>query len=564
METNEMLEKIHLLANNNFSLEEKAELMLPLLTDLDVTQILFEFSGIDVGNTMEFDGVMQRIPGVEALSKPEPDYRKVEALQGEEMVTVSAYRPMGTDFFSSKEKKWMELIVDVTLSSIERIFYSRKLESLEQIDMLTGMPNSDGFLRQIERHYNDMDLDSYAIVYYNLRGFSLVNRRFGGKETNEIIKRYSKIIEGYLSPGECLGHLGGDNFAALIHKSGLKDFLGLIEETETHGNIGSHKVPITLFSNAGVYEVEENTMKEPNEMLTLASIALNSARNISHVPYVISSPEINHAFFESQQMESDFSDALYNEEFVPFFQPKVDSRTNTLCGAEALVRWDRNGRLINPSEFVALFERNGMICDLDFYILEQTCKALSNWVRHDITPVRISINFSRKHLMNPEFANKILDYVRLYDVDTRYLEIELTETYDDNEKNAMIHFLKVMHDNGITVAIDDFGTGYSSLNVLRDFDADVLKIDKSFINKMEPKDRTVLTNIVHLATDLNMEVITEGVSTVEQLEYLNDVNCFLVQGYLYDEPLLANEFQKRLQNKSYDDPRNINSFQGSL
>jgi EAL domain-containing protein (putative c-di-GMP-specific phosphodiesterase class I) len=256
---------------------------------------------------------------------------------------------------------------------------------------------------------------------------------------------------------------------------------------------------------------------------------------------------------QQKQVISVFNDALRNGEFTPFYQPKVNTKTNTLVGAEALARWIRDGNLISPGDFIPVLEGDYRICELDFYMLEQVCKDLRRWIDEGMEPVCISTNFSRRNLSDPDFSKRITELISCYDIPKQYIEVELTETFSAEENKLLGRFINDMHDVGILIAIDDFGTGYSSLNLLREIPADLLKLDKSFIDGHTgaKRDSVVVSNIAKMANELNMGIIAEGVERREQVEFLQSVNIDMAQGYLYDKPLTKADFEKRLKDKIY-------------
>ena len=218
------------------------------------------------------------------------------------------------------------------------------------------------------------------------------------------------------------------------------------------------------------------------------------------------------------------------------------------------MRWIRDGKTISPGEFTPVLETDDSICVLDFYIFEQVCRDIRKCLDEGIEPVRISTNFSRKNLSDPDFADNIQNILTAYDIPKQYIEVELTETVSEDENDRLSRFINDMHSSQIAMAIDDFGTGYSSLNLLRDFSADVLKLDKSFIDGHTGtrRDSVVVSNVAKMANELDMSVITEGVEKWEQVEFLKSVNINMVQGFLFDRPLPKDDFEQRLKNKNYE------------
>ena len=240
-----------------------------------------------------------------------------------------------------------------------------------------------------------------------------------------------------------------------------------------------------------------------------------------------------------------FPNALENQEFEVFYQPKVTLSDNQLCGCEALVRWFRNGVMVPPMDFIPVLEREGSVCKLDFYVLERVCQNIQDWLSRGIEPVRISVNFSKMHLKNPNLAEEILAVLKKYNVSAKYIEVELTEMSGYESYETLLRFVQTMHENGVSTSIDDFGTGYSSLNLLKDLNVDIIKLDKSFLNNMEKQEKhrkndvIVIKNIVNMVNDLDMEVIAEGVETAAELRTVTELGADLLQGYFLARPAIV-------------------------
>ena len=297
----------------------------------------------------------------------------------------------------------------------------------------------------------------------------------------------------------------------------------------------------------GVYPIEENVIV--GDALNNASTAMMAARAIKNRDVVFFTKEMQIQSIHQREISSEFHNALRNRELVVFYQPKVSLTDKRMNGAEALVRWVRHKTIVPPMDFIPILEREGSICELDFYVFETACNDLHEWIKAGIDPVRISSNFSKLHLRNQDFADRILGILKKYELDGKYIEVELTEVSDFDDSIAMQKFIDIMRKNNIGVAIDDFGTGYSTLNVLKDYNISVVKIDKSLLNnigKANSHDEIILRNVVKMARELDKDVIAEGVETQEQADYLEGINCGSAQGFLFDKPLVRDDFQKRL------------------
>lgn len=250
-------------------------------------------------------------------------------------------------------------------------------------------------------------------------------------------------------------------------------------------------------------------------------------------------------YLKEKNIEDNMEHALENNEFIVYFQPKVELKTNKIAGAEALVRWQNSKKeLIPPNEFIPIFEKNGFITKLDIYVFEEVCKTIRKWLNEGINPIPVSVNLSRMHLQNPNFLKKYKEIQEKYEVPADLLEIELTETLVFENFEQLKKVIDDIHQMGFSCSIDDFGSGYSSLNLLKEIPVDILKLDRIFFSKKNDKrGNSVIESIISLAKKLNMTTISEGVETISQVEFLRKADCDLVQGYVYSKPLAKDDFE---------------------
>ncbi len=471
---------------------------------------------------------------------------------GEKGTAVFAlHRFAGNPVFTEQERKELKPFLDYLFIHFGRFRMINAVMEMGLTDIQTGLLNTRGFMSYAQELIRTGELIQYNGFYFNLSHFSLVNKRFGVKETDTIICRYADKLRDFIQDGECIARLGGDNFVALIKKPRTYDFLEHISAVKTYGTIGEQEYTVVVSAVAGVCEIDDS-IKDGGSIIDDCAVALHTTRHMEKKPYVFCSEKIKERIYTEKKCVTDFERAIKRSEFKAYYQPKVRTDNYTIVGAEALVRWERDGALVSPGEFVPIYERNGMICQLDFFVFEQVCKDIREWLDRGIEPVRISMNFSRKHLSNPNLADDIMRVLDKYKVDSKYIEIELTETVDEEETEKIVSFMKEMKKRNVSMSVDDFGTGYSSLNLLRSFPVDVLKIDKSFIDTQEENDKIVLSNIIHMAKQLRMSVVAEGVETIGQMEYLRQMNCMVVQGYLFDRPMPREDFEQKMVTGKYE------------
>ena len=245
--------------------------------------------------------------------------------------------------------------------------------------------------------------------------------------------------------------------------------------------------------------------------------------------------------------------ALQNKEFIVYFQPKVSIDDLNIAGAEALIRWNYNGEIKPPVFFIPFCERTGLVVDVDFYVLEETCRKMREWMDKGLQMVRVSVNFSKFHFNESGVAERIYNTLKKYEIPPEYIEVEFTETAYLDKEEILETTIDKLKNYGIKSSIDDFGSGYSSLNMLQNMDFEVVKLDKSLLGKgvKNAKARKVISSIIHMAKELDMEVLAEGVETTEELGLLQELKCDVVQGFLFDQPLPMDEFEKRLRYRKY-------------
>ena len=460
--------------------------------------------------------------------------------------------------FPAQGTKWSEQDMDHIRFISETLFLacgrSRMAKLLTRAlstDFQTGVLNMAGFRQYAEKLVSMDWLECFVGMFLNLRHFKFINRSVGQEIGDEIMRKYTQIVKESLRPDERIARAGGDNFVLLVRRENAGKILELLQEVIVTVAVNGSARTFPITSRVGIYDIQPGDAIDT--VLNHATIALNvikqSGMTVNQIWYT---PAMQEKMMHDKQISQLFPASLRHGEFRVFYQPKVTLENQTLCGCEALCRWFHNGQIVPPMEFIPILEQEGSVCALDFYVFERVCQDLRNWLDHGIDPVRVSVNFSQQHLRNPDLASQILEIMRRYQIESKFIEIELTEMSTAKNHDAMIIFFQKMRENGICTSIDDFGTGYSSLNMLREFQMNIIKLDKSFLDRIlteNPADRTdeiIVENIIHLVQSLHLEIISEGVETAWQANFLKRAHCNMAQGYLFDKPLPHDEFEKRL------------------
>ena len=416
-----------------------------------------------------------------------------------------------------------------------------------QHDSLTKVLNPNAFYELSREMIGKNPKLPWIMVTSNIMDFRLVNTLFGAQRGNEMIVRNAALLQriALMSNGLC-GRIGGDQFALLIPKGMYQEALltGAAQELKEEFSSGLY----TFCIHFGVYEVNDTSLPI-SVMCDRANTALRTIRdNPRETVARFDETMMRKSLFE-QEIISGFEKALAEGQFRMYLQPLVTGE-GRVVGAEALARWQRpDGAVITPGEFIGTLEHAGLIHRLDRYIWECAVKKLAEWTGTDRENLTISVNMSAKDFYSEDVYQVLTDLTERYGVPCGRLRVEITETAlleDPDSSNAVIAKLRQA---GFVVEIDDFGKGFSSLGLLKDIQADVLKIDMSLLREIEnkPRSRTILESIVRMAESLQMNVVAEGVETESQLRSLEAMGCRLFQGYYFSCPVTAEEFEQRFE-----------------
>jgi len=494
-------------------------------------------------------GVNESYIGYENPAGYEPESYERSFVTGEGgEVILSAYPKKGC-VWNETDKRSIDFLLQNLFIFCSRARLMKLMKLVEITDALTGALNMVGFMQSVGRIFAMHKGQEYIAAFSNIKNFKYVNKELGQDAGDIILRTYSMMTLKLFGKDGYFCRLGGDNFIAMVKASRRDEYVHFLTDVRIPVKQKGVTTVVRIRLKVGLVELTPEISQ--SEMMTFASTAMTAAKNSRLQDLLWFKPEMQEKSMRDKGISSVFPTALERNEFLVFYQPKVDIRTNTLCGCEALSRWYQKGRLVPPSEFIPVLEREGSIRNLDFFIFEEICKDIRRWLQKGIEPVRISTNFSKIHLSNDNFKDKILKVLQDYAIDPKYLEIELTESSDYEYFDRLISFVSAMHDAGVHISIDDFGTGYSSMTLIKNLKADVIKLDKSLIDNIQPgskntPDEVISRAVINMARELGIQVIAEGVESVFQMEFLKQAGCSMVQGYLYDKPLSHDEFENRL------------------
>ncbi len=446
------------------------------------------------------------------------------------------------------------IIVITAYIVIVRVSFRRLTKANEEVsriaytDSITGYSTWDKFVldaKSLLRH----EYRRYALVSFDIDKFKAINDMYGHDEGNRVLKLIADTVNRNLQDGETFSRINSDNYYILMLYSSDSDtarrIVSLIQAIEYEI---TEFVPVLSF---GIYRITDKSVSI-RRMGDLADIAKRTVKYGDASAYTFYSESMLEKMREEKRIENEMQTALDMHEFCVFYQPKVslDGKVN-LTGAEALVRWIKDGTVISPGKFIPLFEKNRFIVKLDYYIMDQVCQKIKQWESY-YPHLLISVNMSRAHLRDPQFVEKLNDICLSHGVSTSSIEIEITESAAYGSLDVLTAVFKQLRDYGFHISIDDFGSGYSSLNMLKDLPADVLKIDRAFLAESNSNKRAndILGYVIRMAGSLGMHTICEGIETDEQAKLLGGLGCEMAQGFYFAKPMPSDSFEEILRGNS--------------
>ncbi|MDD3252437.1 MAG: EAL domain-containing protein [Lachnospiraceae bacterium] len=425
-----------------------------------------------------------------------------------------------------------------------------RIRYISQRDKLTGIYNRDYFLEQTQmmRQYNPEVL--FALIRMDIDRFRLFNASFGKKAGDDLLKRFAAAIREELQGVEhcTYGRIESDVFC-ICAPYDRERLLRRIQEVseQAHGFFEKYRLELSF----GIYIMDKAEV-DIETAYSYTSEAGKKCKEDVRLTYVFYDDTMHHRQIRERQILNEMETAIQERQFHVYLQPKYSLAENAPCGAEALVRWAHPEHgLIPPGNFIPVFEENGFIDRLDYYMWENVCQLLSKWLKSGRRVDPVSVNVSRISMYNPNVVQDLIALADRYQVPHELLQLEITESAYMSNPELMKYVIGCLRNSGFTMLMDDFGSGYSSLNTLKDIDMDILKIDMKFLpsGDRHVKCEKILASVTRMADWLGMPVIVEGVETQEQLDFLISIGCGYVQGYYFAKPMPVEEYEKFLESR---------------
>ena len=418
-------------------------------------------------------------------------------------------------------------------------------------DAVTGLWNGVCFRGKAKEELSRNRQKDYQMISMDMEHFKYVNNDFGEKAADKVLVIIAERLRKTFGKEALYAREMGDCFFILTKKrDDIEEVLLKLAEEIVFENNGMQQQykPVMKF---GISPIKANKRELAIGQYIDAAVTARKSIKRDHSRQIAYYDEYMEEEARAEAcIEKRMEEALKAKEFVVYYQPKYLLKTEQIIGAEALVRWnDPKEGLIPPGTFIPIFERNGFIVQLDFYVYEEVVKMLSRRIKEGKKNVPVSVNVSRTHIGTGDFLKKLVELTDHYGLPRELLELELTETVLGGKRQNMIGFIKECKNAGFPISIDDFGSGYSSLNLLKEMPVDVLKIDREFLNETDEskKSSIIVEQVVEMATKIDIKTLCEGVETKEQAKFLKQIGCNMAQGYLYSKPVPLDVFENLLE-----------------
>ena len=413
----------------------------------------------------------------------------------------------------------------------------------------------------IKRHSKN----KFMLIECDIRGFKFINQNYGEKIADDLVVYYTSLLKKATEEyNGLIGRAFADHVYILVEITTVRKAMNCFKEKMEELNEIIKKYDVPFNPKVGIAfilsqkEAKETTIQA---LIGNASFAKSTIKDNALDQFAIYNSHLLKKVINERYVESHMEAALENEEFFVMYQPKIDLKTNNIVGAEALVRWNSEKLgIVTPDNFIPLFERNGFITKLDFFVYKKVFDFMQGRLDRGEDLVTISVNMSRNHNKPDKFIHDFMDLFNRYSIPPKYIQVEILER-SILDRNTLQEITLLLHKEGFSVAMDDFGSGESSLNMLTKIPVDVLKFDKTFLQvnpgtqngALDTKTANFIESLIKLGKNLDKETIFEGVETEEQRDFLRSVGCDQVQGYFYSKPLTEVDFVEYIEHHMGND-----------
>lgn len=440
------------------------------------------------------------------------------------------------------------IVIDIT----DDMNLKKKLDFMTKNDPLTGLPNQRSLDQKLDKLIASDEVAAFALLYIDLDNFSWINDSLGFQIGDLVLPKIANRLLAMLPDNGYLARMNSNEFVVIIqnyrNKENVFQFAEqMIQQVNEQLSIKDYKVHMT--TSIGISFYPENGHHKLI-LMEKARTALDHAKRLGKNNYQLFSNDQGIRSREKYMIEQDLRKAIRHKNFELYYQPQVNPKNGVIEGAEALIRWNHDvWGVVSPEEFIPLAEEKHLIHEIGDWVIQNVCTQLQTWKKAGYELYPISVNISPLRFLRSGLVETVQKQLEIHQIPAKYLILEITESSFFKNKEYIFSILKSLKDIGVKIALDDFGTGFASLDYLHHFEVDILKIDQMFIQSLRPnnkKDTAIVSSLLHLAKGLQMKVVAEGVEEYEQLEFLKQNECDMIQGYIYSQPVPADKFEQMM------------------
>ena len=431
--------------------------------------------------------------------------------------------------------------------SKERSVSQKAIDDLNQVaytNPITKLGNIDYFIANTEAMFRQCPHVHYTIIAFNIMNIGKINQLFGPTEGDNVILHAAKVLENVAQRRHHLhAHIYSNLFGIMIKEE--PDEIVMEQINLITKGLKEYNENVQIDAAFGIYQTT-NTDQPVMEMVNACMLAQKFVKDVNECNYVFYTSELEADFKRNKKMSDEMVEAMENHKFLMYLQPMVDFKTFRVTSAEALVRWDYPGKgILSPYQFIPVFEGTNLVRKLDYYMWEECCLTIRRWIDNNMTPTPIAMNISPIHFQDSHFVPKLNSLCEHYLIDKSLLILEIPERVFSG-KDDVHQTIEELKENGFILCIDNFGSMNSPLNLFRDYPIDRVKIDRSFLNKNSDSEDglSILRYLIAMAKEVGMTVITEGVETLEQTNFLTEIGSDMGQGYFFSKPVNLRTFDQ--------------------
>ena len=502
-------------------------------------------NGYEFLNSIKQDEELSRIPVIVTTQNESEDDE------------IAALSHGATDFVP---KPYKPQIILHRIKSLIALRENAAIVSEVQFDKLTGVYSKEFFYRKASELISENPNKQYSIVCTNVENFKLYNDIFGVKKGDELLLKIANTLKQCSPAVLYIGRYEADRFLCIQEREQEK-----IDREKFFSSSVGH-IDKSVVMKWGIYEISDSTISI-EQICDRALLAVDSIKGQYNVFYAVYDDVMREKMIREKEITDEMEKAISENQFIVYLQPKYNLSTDSMAGAEALVRWIHpKWGFMSPAQFIPLFEKNGFITQLDLYVWEKALSYLKEFKEKGYPLLPISVNVSRADIYQTDIVKELLKLTKKYDIDPKYLHLEITETAYAEDPGKIINTVEILKNHGFILEMDDFGSGYSSLNMLNEMKLDILKLDTKFIQSemTKPISRSILRFVINLAHWMGLSVVAEGVETAEQVQRLRAISCDYVQGFFFSRPIPKADFEELLKDHKVNKPTKLTTIKSEI